>query len=219
MQTLEKYIDELNSEFKVVVGGEFVKLDTGEIFKQIDVKKYIQRKIELYNAEVLSSNISKSRELLGITPDQRLINNRSKKPIKKKDITKDRYEGGEFNIVYRNKLEELIAMNLSKNEKLVFFILRDFVVYPYNYIMINGEIPRFTDLEHIVSLTERSIRGSLKTLEEKGIVKLVQAGKRKAIYVNPEYYATGKNLNVDTLNMFDLLEYDHEKVDSYIQNS
>ena len=217
MQELGKYIDELNNEFKETIGGEFVRLDSGEIFKQVEVNKYIQRKIELYNAEVLRNSISKSKELLGITPDQRLINNRSKKPPKNKDNNKGWYDGGkEFNIVYRENSKELMIMDLSKNEKLVFFVLRDFVVYPYNYIMINDEIPRFTDLEPIVSLTERSIRDALKTLEVKGVLKLVQAGRRKAIYINPKYYATGKDLNMDTLAMFGLIEYDSEKVESYL---
>lgn len=217
MQDLEKYIEKLNNEFIYLVTGEYVKKDTAEYFTKTEVSKYIQRKLEIYNADMLSENIKKSRQLLGITPDQRLINSRSKKPAKSKNNSKDNYDGGNFNIVYREKVKELIDMNLSKNEKLVFFIIRDFAVYPYNCVMINDEIPRFTDLEPIVSLTERSIRDSLKSLEEKNIIKLVQSGHRKAIYINPQYYATGKDLSIDTLRMFNLVECDDEKIDSYLE--
>ena len=217
MQELEKYIEELNNEFIYLVTDEYVKKDTAEYFTKTEVSKYIQRKLEIYNADMLSENISKSRQLLGITPEQRLINNRSKKPTKSKNNSKDNYDGGNFNIVYREKVKELIDMNLSKNEKLVFFIIRDFAIYPYNCVMINDEIPRFTDLEPIVSLTERSIRDSLKSLEEKNVIKLVQSGHRKAIYINPQYYATGKDLSIDTLKMFNLVECDDEKVNSYLE--
>lgn len=216
MQSLEEYIEKLNSEFKEMINGEFAKLDTGEFFTRTEVSKYIQRRLEIYNADMLNENIKKSRQLLGIVPEQRLVNNRSKAPKKSKNNSKDIYDGGNFNIVYRDKIEELINMNLSKNEKLVFFIIRDFIVYPYNCVMINNEIPRFTDLEPIISLTERTIRDALKLLEEKNIIKLIQSGHRKAIYVNPQYYASGKELNIDTLRLFDLVECDNEKVNSYL---
>jgi DNA-binding transcriptional ArsR family regulator len=74
------------------------------------------------------------------------------------------------------------------------------------------------ELEPIIGLSERSIRESLKSLEEKGLIKLIQSGHRKAIYINPSYYATGKDLDSDTLQMFSLIKCDDEKVNEYLIN-
>lgn len=120
------------------------------------------------------------------------------------------------NIVYRDKLLDLKNMKMDKNEKLVYYVIRDFVQYPSNCVIINDNIPTFKELEPITSLTERTIRDAIKALETKNIVKLVQSGHRKAIYVNPEYYASGKELNIDTLKMFGLLKIDEEKIESYL---
>jgi len=109
------------------------------------------------------------------------------------------------NIVYRDMVQELIGMQLEVNEKLVYYVLRDFTVFPSNSIMINGKVPTFAELEHIIGLKERTIRKAIKSLEQKELFKLKQSGHKKVIYVNPEYYATGKNLGIDTVKMFDLM--------------
>lgn len=109
------------------------------------------------------------------------------------------------NLVYRDKLEELIDIQLEVNEKLVYYILRDFTVFPSNSIMINGQVPTFEELEPIIGLKERTIRKAVKALEAKGLLKLKQSGHKKVIYINPEYYATGKNLDIGTVKMFDLM--------------
>jgi hypothetical protein len=108
-------------------------------------------------------------------------------------------------------------MKLENNEKLVFYVLRDFIAYPSNCIMINGHIPSFPEFEAIVGLTERTIRKAIKSLIEKGLFQTKMSGHKKALYVNPAYYASGKNLDIDTLKMFGLLEFDEEKVESYLE--
>jgi hypothetical protein len=212
---ITKYISELNKEFVEVVGGSFVKTDTGEIFTKTEVQKYVQRKLEKYSSKILETVKKESFKSFEAIPDQQLINNRSKDNLKRIK-TKDRYDGGEFNIVYRNKINEVINMKLDTNEKLVYFTLRDFITYPSNCILINDEVPTFPQLENIVGLKERSIRKSIKSLEEKGLVKLQQSGHRKAVYVNPSYYASGKDLNIEVLQMFDLVECDENKINSYL---
>ena len=109
------------------------------------------------------------------------------------------------NLVYRDFVTELINMQLEVNEKLVYYVLRDFTVFPSNSIMINDKVPTFEELEPILGLKERTIRKAVKALELKGLFKLKQSGHKKVIYVNPEYYATGKNLDIDTVKMFDLM--------------
>ena len=129
------------------------------------------------------------------------------------------YDGGNFNIVYENKILEVQNMKLNNNEKLVYYSIRDFAQYPTNCVVIKDSIPTMVELEPIVGLNEKSIRKALKTLNKKSLVKLVQYGHRKAIYINPEYYATGKDLDIKTLEFFDLIECDDEKINYYIKKN
>lgn len=122
----------------------------------------------------------------------------------------------EANFVFRESINCLVSMKLEVNEKLVYYVLRDFIAYPSNSVMINEQIPSFVELEVIVGIKERTIRKALKSLEIKGLIKLVQSGHKKAIYVNPAYYASGKELNIDVLEMFELVECDNRKVDAYL---
>lgn len=219
MQNIENFIQEINAEFREVIGGSFIKIETGEIFTQSEVLKYIQKKLEIFNAKLLNKNNMVAEKVFGIESAQRLINKKSKIPKRNHGANKAEYDGtGKlgFNIVYRERMEDLGNMKLDKNEKLVYYVLRDFVQHPSNCVMVNNSIPTFKGLEPLISLTERTIRDALKTLEEKNLLKLIQSGHRKAIYINPEYYATGKELNIDTLKMFNLLDIDEDKINSYL---
>lgn len=211
------FLENIDGEFSELQGGTFVYLETGEFFTKTEHDKYIKKRLEEFKIEVFGEINHTSREEKNIDNEQMLINKRSKKP-NKNTLLKERYEGGNFNIVYTNKLEELNSMKLTNNEKLVFYVLRDYIQYPTNSIMINNKIPSIKELEPIVGLTERSIIDVLKSLESKNLIKRIQTGHKKAIYVNPEYYASGKDLDIEVLKMFNLLECDDNKVNSYIQN-
>lgn len=144
---------------------------------------------------------------------------------KKVDHLKDktmmyRFENGEYVFTGYLNLEKIrdlsLSMKLNTNEKLVFYIMRDFIQYPTNCIVINDHIPTIKELEPIIGLTERSIITALKSLEDKNMLKRVQYGHKKAIYINPEYYASGKELDLDSLKLFGLVKIDDEKVKSYL---
>lgn len=215
---ISELIKEINKEFVEVVGGSYVNKH-GEIFTQTEVQKYVKRKIEKFTSEYMYEIKKQSVSNFDILPEQHLVNERSAKKHNenKRKNPKTHYENGkDFNITYRNGLKDVDAMKLEANEKLTYYTLRDYITYPSNSVMFNDEIPTFTELEPIVSLKERTIRKCLKSLEDKGLIKLVQSGKRKAIYVNPKYYASGKELSIETLAMFGLVECDDEKVESYL---
>jgi len=195
MSEMKDFVNEINSEFVNMVGGSYASIKTGEIFTQKELDKLVKSKVEAFNIERFKESVA-----CGVPLDQVLM---KKRPPKKE--TKTTYEGGDFNIVYRSRLEELIGMQLEVNEKLVYYVLRDFTVFPSNSIMINDKVPTFEELEPILGLKERTIRKAVKALELKGLFKLKQSGHKKVIYVNPEYYATGKNLDIDTVKMFDLM--------------
>lgn len=216
-ENIKQFINKIDSEFSEILGGSFVHLETGEFFTKQEHDKYLQKKLEIYKIELFAEVNYTVKEETGIDNEQSLINKRSKKPKKNKANARSTYDcGDEFNIVFRNKFQEVFDMKLTANEKLVFYVLRDFAQYPTNCIMINGHIPSFIELEPILSLSEKSIRTSVKSLEEKGLLKRVQYGHKKAIYINPQYYSTGKEIEIDTLKLFDLIEYDENKIDEYL---
>lgn len=121
------------------------------------------------------------------------------------------------NLVFRDSLNKLLDMKLNTTERLTYYVLRDFITYPTNCLLINGEVPTRKELEPIIGIKERSIRKALNSLEDKGLLKQVQYGHRKAIYFNPEYYASGKELDIDVLKMFNIVQCDNKKVESYLE--
>jgi hypothetical protein len=217
-ENLLKLVEDINSEFESMIGGTYVRLDTGELFTKSEVDKYVSRRLEEFSRQQLKEVKDVGNDIFGVESDQLLINKRSKKV---KNKTKARLDNGDFNIVYKKQdiIMELIKLKLEVNEKLVYYVLRDFVSYPSNNILINGEVPTILDLEPLIGLKERTIRKALKGLEEKGLVKLKLAGVRKCIFFNPFYYASGKDLEIETLKMFELLDYNEDKVEEYIKLS
>ena len=215
-EEIKNYIENINNEFHELHGGSLVKLDSGEIFTRTEFEKYARKKIEKYASNNLQEIKKLSVKSLGIVPEQNLINKRSKKKSNFK--TKSRYDGGDFNIVYRDKVKDVYELKLDKTEKLVYYTIRDFITYPQNCVLINGEIPLPKELEPVTGLEEKTIRLTLKLLEEKGLLKQVRVGRRHLIYVNPEYYASGKELDVETLRLFNIVQCDDEKVESYLES-
>lgn len=216
---IREFLNNVDGEFQELQGGAFVYLATGEFFTKTEHDKYIQKKLEEFKIEVFATINSTSLQETNIENEQVLINKRSKNPKNTKAKMRERYEGGNFNIVYTSRLEEIGNMKLSNNEKLVFYVLRDYIQFPTNCVVIKDKIPSIKELEPIVGLTERSIVDVLKSLEEKKLIKRVQYGHKKAIYVNPEYYASGKDLEIETLQLFGLLDCDNEKIEYYINEN
>ena len=211
------FLTEIDSKFMELQGGTFAYLETGEFFTKTEHDKYLQAELERYKVEVFATINQAAGQATDIINEQSLIINKKKeKPKYKKLKLREKYDGGNFNIVYTNRLEEIQSMKLSNNEKLTYYVLRDYVQFPTNCVCINDIVPSIKDLEPLIGLTERSIVNVLKLLEQKNLIKRVQSGHKKAIYMNPEYYASGKELEIETLKLFGLLECDNEKINSYL---
>lgn len=215
---IKEYINQLNNEFAQLQGGTYCKVDTGEIFTQTEVNKYMQLQIESFSRQFLMEVKEEARES-DIEIQQRIVNDRSVNPKKKKSKNKTKISyanGEEFNITFRKGIEQFMGIKLDVNSKLTFYVLKDLISYPTNCVIINDKIPAIKDLEPIIGLSERKIRDCLKVLESNNMIKLVQSGHRKAIYVNPQYTASGRELDMETLKMFDLLDCDDDKINGYL---
>lgn len=216
-ETIKDYVFKIDSEFCEMQGGSFVKLETGEFFTKQEHDKYLQKKLEEYKIQLFAEFNQIVEQNTGIINEQMLINKRSIKSKPKRVSTRSSFEcGNEFNLVFRDKIQEVVNMKLSANEKLVFYVLREHCQFPTNCIVLNGHVPSFEELAPLASLSEKSVRNAVKSLELKGLIKRVQYGHKKAIYIHPQYYSTGKELEIGTLKLFGLVECDDEKINSYL---
>lgn len=213
MEELKNYIEQLKNQFTKMTDTNYCNLKTGEIFTLAEVNKYMTLKIEEFNIH-RNAEVSFLARENGIEIEQRLINKRSNK--KKKSKSKERFDRGEFNILYREEMVNFMALKLTLIEEGVFSRLCKFLHYPSNSVMINGNIPSIEILMNIMGIKERALRGHLKTLEQKEVIKLVNSGHKKVIYINPNYCASGKDLDIETLTMFGLVECDDRKIDEYL---
>jgi len=210
MPNIKEYIEELKSEFSLIAGS-YLKINgknSGEYFTQEEYRQYIKIKMEeldkQQHKEIGQYAIENDIEL-----DYKL---KKVKTPRVKEFKIGHYENGNFSMMYRDGRDELMSIKLDVNEKVVYYVLRDFIEPYSNCIVINGKIPTFEELESIVGFKERTIRKAIKSLEEKGLVKLAQSGHKKAIYINPQYFASCKDFDKDTLKLFGLLDCDEEKV-------
>ena len=211
---IRDFVEKEENNFVEMQGGSFIHVKTGEFITKTEHDKIIQKKLEKLKCEMFATTNTISNEEFGIENSQSIVNKKSRK--KKSVKNREKLDNGEFNMVYREKAKEVICMKLTTNEKLVYYVLRDLVQYPTNCVVLNNHIPTNTELEPIIGLSERSIIKAIKSLEDKNLIKRIQYGHKKAIYINPNYYASGKDLEVDTLKMFGLLKCDDEKVKEYI---
>ena len=213
-ELIRNFVIEEEKNFVEMQGGSFIHTQTGEFITKSEHDKIIQQKLEKLKCEMFATTNTISNNEFGIENTQSIISKKTKK--KKNTKNREKLDNGEFNIVYRDKAKEVMCMLLNTNEKLVYYVLRELVQYPTNCVVLNDHIPTNTELEPIIGLSERSIIKALKSLESKNLLKRVQYGHKKAIYINPDYYASGKDLEVDTLKIFGLIQCDDHKVKEYV---
>lgn len=203
--------ESLKERFAILPAGNFVDCETGEYLSKDEVDKIQENIIEDYKVNLFGDINAISANVLELENKQRLINKKSKTQ-KKDDKLKVQYKSGfEFNKVFRDMISKENYMELDKHEKLVYFVLRDFVTNPDNCVMIDGLIPTIDEMRKIVGLSKTVFINSLKSLEEKGlIIRKFENVRRKLIYYHPDYY-TGGWISDSTLEIFGLERVKEDK--------
>lgn len=214
MEELRKYIEELKGQFIQMTDNNYCNLTTGEIFTITEVNKYMTLQIEEFNKQ-RNAEVSYMARENGIEIDQRIVNTRSKKA--KKGKCKERYDKGDFNMLYREEMENFMALKLTLAEEGFFIRLCRFLHYPSNSVMVKGEIPSIEFFVTIMGLKERQIRTYFKSLESKGVIGMVNSGHKKVVYINPNYCASGKDLDIETLKLFNLTDCNDNKIEDYLK--
>ena len=207
---IKDYIDTLNSQYKKLINGQYANVSTGEIFTQKELDKLTEEKLKIFKDNL----ITKTNEI----SDKPQINKGRKVTIKTKD--REIFDGGkEFNILYRDNIKILINNeSLNNTDLLVYFLLCTLIVFPSNSIIINQQIPTLRQLSKLLHMSDKPFGKSINKLKENNIIKTKVNNHRHEIFMNPKYCATGKDLNIVTLKMFGLLDYDEEKIKEYLED-
>lgn len=193
----------LKERFEPLHANQFVDLETGEILTKDEMQRIQVKQTESIKLKFFDDINKISRTVLELENNQRVVNKKSKKSKKDEKLKVQYKKGIEFNKVFRDKINGVEYMKLDKNEKLAYFVLRDFISQPSNAIVVDGRIPKVEELASMCSLSKPTLTDALKSLEEKGLIKRVQEGKYKMIYFNPEY-CTGGWVDKETLELFGL---------------
>ena len=78
MEELRKYIEDLKGKFVKMTDTNYCYLETGEVFTEAEVNKYITVKVEEYNVNVLGK-LKHEAFTNGVEVGQRIVNKRSRK--------------------------------------------------------------------------------------------------------------------------------------------
>lgn len=193
-----------------------------EILKTIETKN----KFEVENIyHSIFKEYRKTGEWFDITLD--MINNVDYlKEIKDKNINAKIFfknvNNNSYNIINgkcipKYNINNISKVNLDMQSKGVFYSFLELEIDSKdNIVTMKGNIPLYEDIAEYIGMSERNLRRYLSVLEEKNLIKITTFGFRKAIVINPEYYATGKDLDIETLKLFNILECDDEKINSYV---
>jgi hypothetical protein len=201
MLSFEERLSKLKSKYEEREGGQYLELKTGEI---IPAQEY-DEVLKTFSKKFINK-MSQEPAKCGIDAGIYVGN---RKPItKKKVIKKSYYTNGDFTIMYRIAQKKIDSFELDIHTEFLYYKLATLLVHPYNLVQIDGVEPSFPELAKHVKMSERKMYSSMKKLEELGVIKFLNAGHKKAIYMNPEYFATGPSLDKHTLILFGIFQTD-----------
>jgi hypothetical protein len=176
-------------------GEVFANVSTGEILSKEEVKQYYQHKqIEEFN--------DSTQELLELGIEQQ--NKMTKRQDREESPMATVKEKHQFNKMFNIELEHLVFQRFfDKNEMLVLGALTPFIHFPYNDVVIRGKYYTFEELGELCFLSKNIIGKTLKSLQHKEVIYIVQAAKRPpVVYFNPFLYCGGGSVHRDTYDFF-----------------
>lgn len=174
--------------------NEWIDTETGQIFTSKQLKTLNNKKLFDEHNTYLSNSID-----LDIDPEYKLI-----KLKEKESQTKVVKEGYKFNMIHRTDLKELMLSNdLTVYESAFIGKLTPFITYPDNDIKINKQYLTLEELSKFCGFSKNIMTKTIKSLEKLEVIKVVKGGnKPPVIYFNPFLYSAGREVNIDTFNLF-----------------
>lgn len=113
----------------------------------------------------------------------------------------DNFNPKDYNLVVRESISLDIIKGMTTNEKLVFYILRDFCQPKTNCVKINGKTPTDNEVSDILGISKKEVEDTFKLLMQKNL--MIRNRAENKIWVNPYIYKCG-NVNYSTNKKFTL---------------
>lgn len=112
-------------------------------------------------------------------------------------------EGYLFNKMFRIDLQAFFK-NSDLDVYSLAFIARftPFIVYPQNYLVINGSFPTEKELSPLLKIKPRKLSSVLRELEYYEVIRRKKDGTKNVIYFNPFLFCSGVVIDLDTYNLF-----------------
>jgi hypothetical protein len=111
-EIIRDFIVKEDSKFLEIQGGSFIQSETGEFITKSEHDKIIQAKLEKFKTEMFATANYVSNTEFGIENEQSLTKKKSSKK-KKNGKARENFDNGDFNIIYRNKVEEVMNFLLN----------------------------------------------------------------------------------------------------------
>lgn len=204
METAESMEDVVNYEAEYnYIDGRFVDVITGEIIKPESLRKSIERQsIDIFREAMVTLQHA------GINSTLRMIKTR-KGAIHYCVKIKENYT---FNKVFRVDMRWLLEnVDLTEREQLFMFRFEHYLHFPSNSIVVNGNHPTVEDMMKMMKLkSDKVVRNTINSLEQKQIIKTEQIGNRRIIYFNPFLISTGGIIDIDTYTKFQFSRFNPE---------
>ena len=98
--------------------------------------------------------------------------------------------------------QKMMMENMSLLEIGLMNILSINIEYITNEVLLNGNPPTNDDLLKITGVGTGTLKGLLKSLEDKNLICRTGRGSGRRIYVSPYWAIKGKNISSEVVDMF-----------------
>jgi hypothetical protein len=205
-----------NDEFVEVaqyrlIDGQFMNVETAELIHKEDLRKSVEKQQleDFYNAHATLNS-------LGISSNLRLVRTRSGS----KHLCVKVKEKHTFNKVFRVDMRWLLEnVDLTEREQLFLFRFENYLHFPSNSVLVKGSHPTIEEMATMMNIkSDKVVRNTINSLEEKDIIKTEQIGNRRVIYFNPFLISTGGIIEVETYSKFENSKFNPDSPD-YIRGS
>lgn len=122
--------------------------------------------------------------------------------VNKRKFTKEK-EGRLFGMIYEFDYTE---KGLSLEEEGIYSIFRKHILLDGTNMILIKEHYSITSIAKYLKIGRHKLAKIAKSLEEKGMIKIVKNGRGCDIYINPYYYRVSRWCCIETIKLFNLSE-------------
>jgi hypothetical protein len=109
-----------------------------------------------------------------------------------------------FNKIFESSMKDLFEdKNLDVYSLAFLGRFTPYIVFPQNYLVLENEFPTIEKIGEILKIKRQKVNEILKELEYLEIIKRVKRGRNNIIFFNPFLYASGLDIEIATIQLFE----------------